>query len=167
MPVITVISPTVQEYASRRYYLCGRYFQRQGERLHRRVWEDLNGPVPDGHHVHHRDHDTSHNEPGNLELLSNSSHLSYHAAKSGHGRTTIAVAGLAAKEWHGSEEGREWHRAHYAERVAPVMSERAVTTCLECGAEFETSRVHAHLARYCSGRCRQRANRARKRTTTE
>lgn len=160
--LILVISPTIQEYAGRRYYRCGRYFQHKGERLHRRVWEDLNGRVPEGFHVHHRDHDTSHNEPGNLELLPNSSHMSYHAKKSGHGRTTIAVAGQAAREWHGSEAGLEWHRSHYAEKVAPVMSERIMVTCQECGTGFETSRVHAHLAKYCSGKCRQRANRARK-----
>lgn len=160
--LILVISPTIQEYAGRRYYRCGRYFQHKGERLHRRVWEGLNGPVPEGFHVHHRDHDTSHNEPGNLALLPNSSRMSYHAKKSGHGRTTIAVAGQAARGWHGSEAGLEWHRSHYMEKVAPVMSERAVVTCRECGAEFETSRVHAHLAKYCSGKCRQRANRARK-----
>ena len=160
--LVTVISHTIQEYAGRRYYRCGRYFQHKGERLHRRVWEYQNGPVPDGHHVHHRDHDTSHNEQGNLELLPNSSHLSYHAKKSGHGRTTIAVAAQAAKEWHGSEAGRDWHREHYAERVAPVMARRAEATCLECGAVFETSAVHVHMARYCSGRCRQRANRARR-----
>lgn len=160
--LVIVISQTIQEYAGRRYYRCGRYFQRRGERLHRRVWEDQNGPVPEGFHVHHCDHDTSHNEPSNLELLSNSSHLSYHAKKSGHGSTTIAVASQAAREWHGSAAGIEWHRRHYAEKVALVMAKRVIATCQECGAEFETSKAHAHLAKYCSGKCRQRANRARK-----
>lgn len=164
MPTVKVISPTIQEYAGKRYYRCGKYYQHKGERLHRRVWEDLHGTVPDGFHVHHRDHDTSHNDGSNLQLLSNSAHASYHSRESGHGRMTIAMATEAAREWHGSEEGRDWHRTHYEEHIRPTMEQRTEATCQECGGTFETSLVHAHLAKFCSPKCRQRAHRTRRAT---
>lgn len=37
--------------------------------LHRAVWKHHNGPIPDGHDIHHRDHDKSNNDVSNLECL--------------------------------------------------------------------------------------------------
>lgn len=37
--------------------------------------------IPTGHHVHHRDHDRTNNEPGNLEIKADSSHLRDHAVE--------------------------------------------------------------------------------------
>ena len=42
------------------------------------VYEALNGPVPDGFVVHHRNHVHFDNEPGNLELLDARLHSSHH-----------------------------------------------------------------------------------------
>ena len=45
---------------------------------HNLVYEALNGPVPVGHVVHHRNHVHFDNAPENLELLDASSHSSHH-----------------------------------------------------------------------------------------
>src|ERR1035437_906524 len=105
-----VISRTIQEFDGIRYYLCGRYFQRKGVRLHIKVWEYHNGPVPDGRHVHHADDDRSNNDAGNLECLTVLEHLGdRHGAESGaRGLPSIAKAGQAARAWHGTEEGKLW-----------------------------------------------------------
>ena len=50
---VQVISSTVQRFNGVSYYLCGKYFQRRGVRLHRMVWEYHNGKIPQGYHVHH------------------------------------------------------------------------------------------------------------------
>jgi tRNA-splicing ligase RtcB len=42
------------------------------------VYEALNGPVPDGYHVHHRNHVHFDNAPDNLELLGQGEHSSHH-----------------------------------------------------------------------------------------
>lgn len=47
---------------------------------HRHVWESANGPIPDGFHVHHRNHDRSDNRPENLELLDGRAHNRHHTA---------------------------------------------------------------------------------------
>ena len=57
----------------------GRYFSARepvhGERmLHRRVWAERKGPIPEGHEVHHKDRDWRNSEIGNLELLTEADH---------------------------------------------------------------------------------------------
>ncbi len=42
------------------------------------VYETLHGPVPDGHHVHHRNHIHFDNTPDNLELMGAGEHSSHH-----------------------------------------------------------------------------------------
>lgn len=162
MSLVKVISQTIQEYNGVRYYLCGPYFQKKGKRLHRTVWEDNNGPVPEGYHIHHIDHNTSNNELSNLKLMANKAHSSYHSKKSGHGKTTIALAQDAANAWHGSPEGKAWHREHYAEHLAPVFKRKAETECQVCGKTFETQAVNVHNAKYCGNNCRQQALRNRR-----
>ena len=50
------------------------------ELLHRLIWADINGPIPDGYDIHHRDHNKLNNDPANLQLLSKSDHAALHAA---------------------------------------------------------------------------------------
>ena len=85
--------------------------------LHKYVWEKHNGPVPAGYVVHHIDHDTRNNEIGNLELVNGTEHSRYHLQKRIDEGTIDVTASLgkareAAKHWHRSPEGREWHRQH-------------------------------------------------------
>lgn len=35
---VEVLSETRQRFMGKTYYLCGKYFQRKGVRLHREVW---------------------------------------------------------------------------------------------------------------------------------
>ena len=45
---VSRISDTIQEFAGERFYLCGLYFQRKGNRLHREVWKYHRGEIPKG-----------------------------------------------------------------------------------------------------------------------
>jgi hypothetical protein len=42
------------------------------------VWESLNGPIPSGYHVHHRNDVRTDNRPVNLMLLTASDHIAWH-----------------------------------------------------------------------------------------
>lgn len=124
------------------------------EPLHRQVYIDTNGPIPEGHHVHHLDLDPFNNDPSNLEALSPSDHKRVHGvgwndeARRAH---LDRVRPLAA-EWHRSEEGIEWHRQHGA--ASWLNRAEHALVCVECGEEF-TSLVGS--ARFCSQTCRNRA----------
>lgn len=42
--------------------------------LHRDMWTEENGPIPDGHDIHHVDGNKEHNELSNFECVSRSDH---------------------------------------------------------------------------------------------
>lgn len=48
--------------------------------LHRKIWEDHNGPIPKGMEVHHKDGNFSNNSISNLEVLSSGDHRRKHPA---------------------------------------------------------------------------------------
>lgn len=128
-------------------------------RIYQKIWIKANGPIPSGHHIHHRDHDRSNNALDNLECLPCSEHQSYHARKRlaegdpGMARG-IAAAREAAKAWHASDVGRIWHREH-ALRVAAaqVPSEHV---CVVCGTRYKTTK---RKKGYCSMACQSKARR--------
>ena len=68
--------------------------------LHRQVWIDGNGPIPDGMHVHHIDGDHDNNDPSNLRIISASEHARLHYRE----REPSIRARLA--EWRESAEGK-------------------------------------------------------------
>ena len=159
-----IVSETIQEFGSVRYYRCGWYFQHRGKRLHRMVWEHHNGPIPDGAHIHHKDGDRSNNAIENLECLTPQEHLGgVHGKASGEfGRRWIDVARIAAAKWHGSAPGWLWHSDHYERHIRRVMEERMAATCHECGSQYLVTVVRAKQAKYCGGACRARALRKRR-----
>lgn len=62
----------------------GYYRETSGRRrfyLHRLVWESINGPIPDGHDIHHRDHDRQNNRICNLQCLTGSEHMKLHQSE--------------------------------------------------------------------------------------
>ena len=160
--MVTVLSETMQEFKGKRYYRCGHYFQRKGVRLHRLVWESIHGPVPDGYHVHHKDGNRANNHPDNLELMEGSEHMSLHGQEESHrenGRRAIKFAQEAAKEWHHSEAGHEWHVQH----AKDVFGDRPYKTyvCPICGKEFQSRAAQGAI--YCHANCRAKAVRRRQR----
>lgn len=153
---VQVITETIQEFNGVRYYLCGKYYQRKGQRLHRVVWEYHHGEIPDGFDVHHIDGDRGHNDEENLACIDRSEHHRHHAAMPDfleYARKHIEDMRPLAAEWHGSEAGRAWHSA---QGKANWEKRKTISyTCTHCGAEFTTKHVYsAQSNRFCSGRCR-------------
>ena len=50
----------------------------KGKLLHRLVYEENYGPIPEGFHIHHLDNDKTNCNPENLLLLSKSNHHKLH-----------------------------------------------------------------------------------------
>lgn len=67
--------------------------------LHRDIWQHYNGPIPDGHEIHHMDHDKGNNDLSNLQCLSRSEHKRLHGPESGH----------KSAPWHQTEAGQKFH----------------------------------------------------------
>lgn len=144
------------------YYFADNW--ENAESLHRAIWAHHNGPIPEGHHVHHRDHDPSNNDIDNLELMTEFDHLSHHAK---HGGWVGSAANLKqlreaaelSKEWHASEEGRAVHAR--IGKQSWENKEWVTVVCAEqdCRTPFETP--FPDRAKYCRSACKERDRRRR------
>ena len=123
--------------------------------LHVAVWEYYSGQkVPKGYEVHHIDGNPFNNDFSNLECVSPSEHRERHKEsldeynKSQKQLDHLERIGPLTKEWHASEEGREWHKNHYEESLGKI--EPTEHTCILCGKKFMSKYKYA---KYCSHNC--------------
>lgn len=156
----TIVTPTRQDFGGVRYYLCGRYYQHKGQRLHRAVWEHHHGPIPEGMHVHHRNHDRADNRLVNLELKSAGEHAAHHNRELTPARQAALQAVAPALRAGNARLTPEQRAAAAATGWGGVA--RHTVTCSVCSVEFTTP--FPTRARYCGGTCRARARRARLRS---
>ncbi len=86
------------------------------ELLHRVIWEEYFGPIPDGYHIHHKDEDKTNNKIDNLELLSASDHHKTHRPCPDDGLTSSERFYKNHKDDE-CERARNYYREHQAERI--------------------------------------------------
>lgn len=124
--------------------------------LHTDIWEYYNGrEVPKGYHIHHKDGNALNNDISNLECIPSREHLKIHAEDRKNNKEyqeknfrALEKAREAAKEWHSSDEGREWHSKHGKEVFANRQPETHI--CAECGKEYSTIQP---WSKFCCDRC--------------
>ena len=158
-----VVSETIQELNGERFYLCGKYYQHNGKRLHRAGWEDVNGEIPDGYHIHHIDGNSHNNDISNLAIMSKSEHLSHHAQEESrreNGRKAIKLAIMVAPEWHHSDIGKEWHSKQAKETWRKRKPVKYV--CDMCGVEYESRQIRYSGNHFCSNNCKCKYGRWKK-----
>jgi len=95
LPIVFVINEKQQSFNGYVYnkQSCKAYIRRSGPysvngiknqglqfRLHRDIWEFHNGPIPEGHDVHHIDVNEDNNCVENFELLTHGEHRKLHMA---------------------------------------------------------------------------------------
>lgn len=151
------LTPTIQLYAGLRWYLSGRYYRRDGELLHRRVYIDAHGNPGPGWHVHHRNHDRHDNRLTNLEARVAGDHLAHHSSNPTDAQRAARSSNAAAASA-GNANLTPEQRADAAAR-GWVDIELHLVVCASCGHPFRTP--FPSRARYCGGTCRARARRAR------
>ena len=144
-----------------------RYWSRGGKKLHRDVWELAFGKIPAGCHIHHRDANPDNNSISNLECLQAAAHLS-HTWRENRGKRAPSEhfgekARRAAAEWHGSEEGRLWHRRHAKRSQSWTKWKREQKPCFGCGTIINALvRNSGHSQKFCSQVCKASDYRKRK-----
>jgi hypothetical protein len=137
------------------YYLSNRKVNGTRIRLHRYVWIKFNGGIPKDYHIHHIDHNKDNNDISNLILISKQEHSIHHGKNNVEKMRIMAEENRhLTKEWHGSLEGKEWHKQHY-ENVKDKMHIRLIKNCLCCGIEFETN---SH-GKFCHNNCKSKYRR--------
>jgi len=114
--------------------------------LHREIYRDHHGSIPDGFHVHHVDHDARNNNVDNLQALSPSDHAKAHASSDG--------------AWIKTAEGRR--KLSEASSRAWAVMPMVECQCKECGVTFEVKARQRSQSKFCGNPCKNRAYRARK-----
>lgn len=141
------------------------YFARGGKKLHRDVWSSAFGPIPDGHHIHHRDANPKNNALSNLECIEAREHfkLTWEQSSKREKRDFSDLARERAAEWHRSEEGRLWHK-RLAERTQGWTKwRREQMACLWCSKLFEgIVRKSGNQQKFCHPNCKAAYYRKRK-----
>ena len=114
------------------------------------------GGIPKGFHIHHIDENPLNNSIENLQLICGKKHIGEHSKKAlatnPIHKAKFHAAGIeAAKVWHKSDAGREWHSQLASRR----MSEREYITkkCLVCEKEYKTRAVQSET-KFCSNNCK-------------
>ena len=139
------------------------YYKHQGLRMfmHRYVWEYYNGKIPEGYEVHHKDFNRANNDINNLQLLTIAEHRKLHAdmltqeQREWKRNNMNTVVHEAAKAWHKSKEGHDWHVKHGKETGGHSKNYEHV--CIVCGKRYTTRQKKS---RFCSGSCQQKYRRA-------
>lgn len=132
------------------YYRCNEL----RARLHRYVYEKFNGVLPSNEDVHHIDGNKDNNNLSNLIALSRQDHAKLHGElltdeQREKRRENLAEnARPAACEWHGSFEGREWHKEHY-EQMRAAFHATHEYRCKHCGKPFLSIREG-----FCTNACK-------------
>lgn len=151
--------PESDNRSDRSYYRpSGDYIEEGVEALHREVWKHHHGEIPDDHLIHHKDGDPTNNDIENLECITYAEHVDRHPGM-GLSPSDIQAGIEAAKSWHASDEGREWHSDHWADSLAKAFTE-VEKQCDQCGGEF-TDRSAQGAGRFCSNACKAKARRER------
>lgn len=137
------------------------YFQHTGKRrgfLHRHIWEDVNGPIPEGYEIHHRDENTLNNDLQNLELVTRAWHRKFHMSKRVKTDEHLALLDRIrplTKAWHASPSGLEKHREIGLNSW--VGRETTDNVCICCGKTYETH--FPTRSKFCGHNCSTRYRR--------
>lgn len=77
-------------YKGRCYYISmGYYYNKELGQLHRNIWEDIYGKIPEGYVIHHINGKKTDNNPCNLQLMSNGEHTKHHNTGKKHSLETL------------------------------------------------------------------------------
>jgi predicted nucleic acid-binding Zn ribbon protein len=133
--------------------------------LHRQLWVDNYGPIPEGYQIHHKNHNVLDNRIENLQCLSSTEHRQHHLNEqmgdpnswrnSDACKEHLANIRELTKDWHSSKEGRAWHKEHGKQ----VMAKRKPInkTCELCGTEYKT--LNLGNSKFCSNNCKSKFRR--------
>ena len=153
--------PKAKQKNRRRYFEPRLKYRKLGiESLHREIYKKFYGEIPEGFHVHHKNHDWNNNAPNNLICLSVKEHNKEHEQElkiyndSEIHRFHLTKIREKAAEWHKSEEGKEWH-SNQAKQSYKNLEEKT-KECLFCHKNYNSKTIQKSDG-YCSKLCRNRS----------
>jgi hypothetical protein len=146
--------PDSNRESDRRYYKTSANVDEKY--LHRAVWAEKNGKIPDGYHIHHINGNFLDNDISNLKCLSVEEHSAIHPGNPSMQKYCLSRARGGAIKWHKSKEGSEWHREHY-NRYKHKLHAKVAKICTQCGSSF--CGQQGETVKFCSNKCKSKHRR--------
>lgn len=149
--------------ARKYYYATARENRRNNAALlHREIWKDAHGEIPENHVVHHEDLNSLNNHIDNLVCVEHSEHSRIHQLERLNNpktrekaRLQMEAARAKAYEWHKTAEGKAYHHSRHNRKFTKI--------CKGCDKKFEAIYIHRHRSYYCSIKCRSKCANAKAR----
>lgn len=139
------------------YYLSTKIYKNNRRiRLHRYIWEQYNGEIPNNYEIHHIDHNKDNNDISNLEMLTKEEHKKRHNEeitddiKEKYRINLEQNARPKAIEWHKSNKGKEWHKEQYKNSLGKLTPKEMI--CEYCGKNYLS--MDNGKNRFCSNNCK-------------
>jgi hypothetical protein len=134
------IRSKVMSYRSELYWKTpgSKYYIRECGRkvLHRQMWMDAHGPIPDGYHIHHKDFNTDNNALENLEAIRYDDHEAMHRRH----EAEIRMAGNATCVQCGvTFEALKPSASMYCSRRCERQYQKENRICQWCGKPFRAN----------------------------
>ena len=133
------------------------YLHREKLRLHLGLTEEQ----MKGLDVHHIDGNKDNNDISNLRLITKEDHRNIHhdlmwteERREKQREIMNEKVRPAANKWHGSKEGRAWHKKQYKISLGKYEQKKVKKICEYCGAEYEVNYSNASTSRFCSNKCK-------------
>ena len=151
--------PESSKFERRMYFTASCENAKKGfTKLHRDIWKEANGEIPEGFIVHHKDGNTLNNDISNLGLISRSKHISLHNSlwsdeRIKKQREAMLKAQKIRAEYQRTTKGREetskTKKRSWEKRKQDTDGWNE-STCSICGGSFKSL---LKTARFCSKEC--------------
>jgi hypothetical protein len=147
---------TYSSHKNHKYFYNGLH----GRYLHRDIYIEANGPIPEGYHIHHKDGDSLNNSLENLECLTPKQHCAAHSklAKEDPSKDIYQTR----REWQKSEDGVA-HHSKLAKNNWEKLKQK-ILNCKACGCEYQKyimSKIDNDICYPCKIRAKNRKKRIR------
>lgn len=150
------------------HYYCSKgngyyYNSHLRKHLHQMVWITERGPIPNGYEIHHVDFNRENNDISNLVCIPKEEHHKIHSdaltdeQREWRRNNLIQNAKPAARKWHKSEAGHQWHIDHIKKQIADgTLNKKMTFNCSYCGKEFVSVARNLDKNHFCSNNCKAR-----------
>src|SRR3990167_11198334 len=147
--------PDSKRRNNRVYFQCSSRTKKH-RYLHQSIWESVNGEIPEGSAIHHKDHNPLNNSSENLVCITRGKHQSHHVLEKFEDeeyrkRNKKYMAELWKKGvwWHKTEAGKKQHKEQ-----AKYLHQKRQFICTVCKKEYVAQVMGRN--KYCSIRCRSK-----------
>ncbi len=155
LPPIETVSDTKKTFNGINFYKDPRGNYVCSTTLHRFIWLYVNGEIPEGYEIHHRDFNHDNNDISNLELLQREEHIAIHKELKKNKKPVMKkekfVCVYCGKEYEAFHVGSNKYCSAECRYAAAREQYDETRVCPQCGKSFSAYKYGKQ--KFCSYEC--------------